>query len=91
MVVFYDVWEKYFWNVLKHVFPSKNKCDRIIITTRNTLIANSIKQNPFDLVQELKPWALELAWELFCKKAFPFDFGTCCPQDLERLSREIIR
>ncbi|PON78352.1 NB-ARC domain, LRR domain containing protein [Parasponia andersonii] len=91
VVVFDDVWERDFWGVIKHAFPSKNKGDRIIITTRNTSIAISMKETPFDLVQELKPWPWELAWELFCKKAFPLEFEKRCPQVLDHLSREIVR
>ena len=91
VVVFDDVWEREFWEVIKHAFPNKTKGDRIIVTTRNNSIAYSIKETPLDLVQELKPWSWDLSWELFCKKAFPFEFERRCPQELEHLSREILR
>ena len=32
-----------------------------------------------------------MAWELFCKRAFRFDFGAHCPQELEKLSHEIVK
>ncbi|PON51564.1 NB-ARC domain, LRR domain containing protein [Parasponia andersonii] len=91
VVVFDDVWERDFWEVIKHAFPTKNKADRIIITTRNASISNSIKETPFDIVHELKPLSSELVWELFCKKAFPFEPETQCPKELDHLSHEIIQ
>ncbi|PON87625.1 NB-ARC domain, LRR domain containing protein [Trema orientale] len=90
VIVFDDVWKIEFWEVIKHALPSNNKGDRIIITTRNTLIANTIIETPCDLVQELKSWSPELAWELFQKKAFRFEFDGCCPSELEQLSRKIV-
>ena len=76
-MVFDDVWQRDFWEVIKHAFPSSNKkSDNIIITTRNTSVAYSIKDTPLNLVHDLKPWSSEL----FCKKAFPFEFEKHCPQ-----------
>ncbi|PON87636.1 NB-ARC domain, LRR domain containing protein, partial [Trema orientale] len=90
VIVFDDIWKVDFWEVIKHALPSKNRRARIIITTRNTAIANQIKDAPSDHVQELQAWSLELAWELFCKKAFRFEFEGCCPQELDELSRKIV-
>ncbi|PON78363.1 NB-ARC domain, LRR domain containing protein, partial [Parasponia andersonii] len=91
VVVFDDVWQTDFWEVIKHTFPNKTKGDRIIITTRNNSVAYTIKETPFDFVQELKPWGWDLAWELFCKKAFPLEFERRCPQELDHLSREFVK
>ncbi|KAF4366800.1 hypothetical protein G4B88_018223 [Cannabis sativa] len=91
VIVFDDVWDSEFWSCIKHALPSyNNKGDRVIITTRNTRIANDANDTPFDQVQFLKTWPPELAWELFCRKAFRFEFEASCPQELEQLSREII-
>ncbi|PON87631.1 NB-ARC domain, LRR domain containing protein [Trema orientale] len=90
VVAFDDVWEIDFWEVIKHSLPSKNNRARIIITTRNTAIANHVKDTPSDHVQELKAWSLELAWELFCKKAFCLEFQGRRPQELDELSRKIV-
>nr|ASM47225.1 coiled-coil NB-ARC domain protein [Parasponia rugosa] len=90
MFVFDDVWKIDFWEVMKHALPVKNKRARIIITTRNTTIANDVKDTPYDHVQELKAWSLELAWKLFCKRAFRFEFEGCCPQELVELSCKIV-
>ena len=90
VVLFDDIWQTDFWEVIRHALPANNKCSRIIITTRNVRIANYCKETDFDIVKELKAWSKELAWELFCKKAFRYNFERRCPQELETLSREIV-
>ncbi|KAL5546732.1 hypothetical protein UlMin_006419 [Ulmus minor] len=87
VVVFDDVWQEEFLGVIKHALPNNNKGSRIVITTRNVLVANS---SPCDLVQ-LQTWSPAFAWELFCKKAFHSEFQGRCPQDLEQLSLEIVK
>ncbi|PON87628.1 NB-ARC domain, LRR domain containing protein [Trema orientale] len=87
VIVFDDVWKVDFWEVVKLALPSKNMRARIIILQNN---ANHVKDTPSDHIQELKRWSLELAWELFCKKAFRFEFEGCCPQILDELSRKIV-
>ncbi|EXB53730.1 Disease resistance protein RPM1 [Morus notabilis] len=90
-IVFDDVWKKDFWEVMKHALPNNDKGSRIIITTRNVVVANLCNESCFDLVQELQTWSPEMAWQLFCKKAFCNDKSVgSCPQELEQLSREII-
>ncbi|KAL5547926.1 hypothetical protein UlMin_003157 [Ulmus minor] len=86
VVVFDDVWQEEFWGVIKSALPNNNMGSRILITTRNVVVANS---SPSDLVQ-LQTWSLASAWELFCKKAFQSEFQGRCPRDLEHLSREIV-
>ncbi|KAL5547898.1 hypothetical protein UlMin_003129 [Ulmus minor] len=87
MVVFDDVWQEALWEYIKSALPNNNKGSRIVITTRNVGVANSL---PCDLV-ELQIWSLKSAWELFCKKAFYSEFQGRCPQDLRQLSLEIVR
>nr|XP_015896475.2 disease resistance protein RPM1-like [Ziziphus jujuba var. spinosa] len=89
--VFDDVWQIDFWKVMKHALPSNDKGSRIIITTRNDIIAASFKENSCDFVQKLLPLSQELGWELFCKKAFRYEFEGRCPQELEHLSLEIVK
>ncbi|XP_024027132.1 disease resistance protein RPM1 [Morus notabilis] len=91
MIVFDDVWQKEFWKDIKHALPNKDKGSRIIITTRNFTVASFCRENPCDLVHEVQTWSSEMAWQLFCKKAFRSDeFAGRCPQELEQLSREIV-
>ncbi|KAL5547846.1 hypothetical protein UlMin_003077 [Ulmus minor] len=87
VVVFDDVWQEEFWGVIKSALPDNNMGSRILITTRNVVVANS---SPCDLVQ-LQTWSPAFAWELFCKKAFKSEFQCRCPQDLKNLSHEIVK
>ncbi|XP_024018572.1 putative disease resistance RPP13-like protein 3 [Morus notabilis] len=92
VVVFDDVWQNDIWDVMKHALPKNNNGSRIIITTRNDDVAAFCNENPCDLVKGLQPWTLEMAWQLFCKKAFRGDqFEGRCPQELEQLSYDILR
>ncbi|KAL5547839.1 hypothetical protein UlMin_003070 [Ulmus minor] len=86
VVVFDDVWQEEFWGVIKSALPPNNMGSRILITTRNVVVANS---SPCDLIW-LETWSSESAWELFCKKAFQYEFQGRCPQHLEHLSRKIV-
>ncbi|KAL5548239.1 hypothetical protein UlMin_003470 [Ulmus minor] len=87
VVVFDDVWQEEFWGVIKFALPNNHVGSRILITTRNVVVANS---SPCDLVQ-LQTWSPASAWKLFCKNAFQSEFQGRCPQDLEHLSREIVK
>ncbi|GMN60879.1 hypothetical protein TIFTF001_029969 [Ficus carica] len=90
VVVFDDVWQSDFWDVMKHALPNNNKGSRIIVTTRNSTVVDSFNETPLDFVHELKTWSSDLAWELFCKNAFRFKYEGKCPQELEELSRKIV-
>ncbi|XP_060673312.1 disease resistance protein RPM1-like [Ziziphus jujuba] len=91
VIVFDDIWDMDFWNVMKLALPSNDKGSRIIITTRNDNIAASCKEHSSDFVLKIEPLSQEMAWELFCKKAFRFQSEKCCPQELEELSLKIVK
>ncbi|PON88971.1 NB-ARC domain containing protein [Trema orientale] len=91
VIIFDDVWKEEIWETIKYALPSSNNNGRIIITTRNHTVANSCKEAPCDFVQELKSWPPELAFELFCKKAFRYELSEGhCPKELEQLSHDIV-
>ncbi|KAL5549267.1 hypothetical protein UlMin_004498 [Ulmus minor] len=90
MVVFDDVWQQDFWGAIQFALPNNNKGSRIVITTRNAEVANYCKETPCDIFYKLKPWSPTSAWELFCKKAFQYDFQGQCPDNLKHLSFEIV-
>ncbi|XP_062081002.1 disease resistance protein RPM1-like [Humulus lupulus] len=92
VVVFDDVWDRDFWEIMKHAFPSNNNlAGRIIITTRNVAIASDCNETPYDLIQEIQTWSQDMSWELFCKKTFQYDqFGSHCPDELRELSHAIV-
>ncbi|XP_059436275.1 disease resistance protein RPM1-like [Corylus avellana] len=91
VVVFDDVWKTEFWEIVKHSLPCSDKGSRIIITTRSDLIGVSCKESLTDMVHKVQPLSQEKAWELFCRKAFQTEFQRCCPNELMRLSIEIVK
>jgi len=91
VVVFDDVWEIEFWEIVKHALPCNDRGSRIIITTRNDLIGVSCKESLYDQVHKLQPLSQDKAWELFCRKAFQTEFQGGCPRELGTLSMDIVR
>lgn len=90
VVVFDDVWKEEIWEAMQYAFPNNDKGSRIIITTRNVDVVAFSNGNSCDLVKELQTWPLEMAWQLFCKKAFRNELEGRCPQELKQLSLEIL-
>lgn len=91
VVVFDDVWKVDFWAAVEHALPNNTKGGRVIITTRNKVVADFCKKSSFVRIHHLQPLSEEKAWELFCKKAFQFELGGTCPPELEKLSLEIVK
>ncbi|GMN63455.1 hypothetical protein TIFTF001_032533 [Ficus carica] len=93
MVVFDDVWDVEFWEVIKHALPQNGKGSRVVVTTRNdTIGAFASQETSGDRVHKLEPMSEEMAWDLFCKKAFQSkkSMNSSCPVVLEELSRKIV-
>ncbi|KAJ0102338.1 hypothetical protein Patl1_03862 [Pistacia atlantica] len=86
MVLFDDVWTTDFWGYIEYALIENNKGSRIMLTTRNRGIVDVI---PFVNVHRLQPLPSDKAFELFCRKAFSPQ--GCCPPELEKLSRDILR
>ncbi|XP_031264076.1 disease resistance protein RPM1-like [Pistacia vera] len=86
MVLFDDVWTTDFWGCIEYALIENNKGSRIMLTTRNRGIVDVI---PFVNVHRLQPLPSDKAFELFCRKAFSPQ--GCCPPELEKLSRDILR
>ncbi|KAK4575583.1 hypothetical protein RGQ29_026516 [Quercus rubra] len=91
VVVFDDVWKIDFWEEIKHALLDNSKGSRIMITTRKWEVVNFCKKSSHVYAHQLQPLPPEKAWELFCKRAFQFDFGGQCPTELEKLSHEIVK
>ncbi|KAK4852337.1 hypothetical protein QYF36_023074 [Acer negundo] len=87
MVVFDDVWKDEFWKDVEHALPENHKSSRLIITTRDRVVADF---PPTDVVHTsiLKGLPSDKAWQLFCMKAFNSD--GFCPPELEELSNKIL-
>ncbi|XP_050246238.1 disease resistance protein RPM1-like [Quercus robur] len=90
VVVFDDVWNIDFWDSIKNSLLDNHLGGRIMITTRNSEVADFCKKSSHVLVYKLQPLPWDEAWELFCKRAFQFDFEGHCPAILEKLSHDIV-
>ncbi|WOH13478.1 hypothetical protein DCAR_0832988 [Daucus carota subsp. sativus] len=76
-----DIWDINAWNQIKTSFPNQDNGSRIIITTRNKKVAETVDKN--GLAYQLRFLREEESWELFCKTAEP-------TQNLENLGREMV-
>ncbi|KAL0000422.1 hypothetical protein SO802_014203 [Lithocarpus litseifolius] len=90
VVIFDDVWKIDFWEDIKHALLNNNKGGRIMIRMRNMDVTIFCKKSSPICVYKLQPLSQDMAWELFCKRAFQFDFEGHCPQELQNLSIDIV-
>ncbi|XP_027341064.1 disease resistance protein RPM1-like [Abrus precatorius] len=90
VVVFDDVWAVKFWDEIEFATLDSQNGSRIIMTTRDMKVAECCKKSSFVKIHELKPLSPTQSWELFCKKAFQFEFNGYCPAELEQISSEIV-
>ncbi|KAH7834477.1 hypothetical protein Vadar_016453 [Vaccinium darrowii] len=93
LVVLDDVWDVNAWPSLMRAFPDENNGSRVIMTTRNKVVAEPSNERVY--VHELPFLTGEESWELFCSKAFPNyddEVGnqkSRCPPRFESLAREM--
>ncbi|KAL1807122.1 hypothetical protein ACET3Z_030190 [Daucus carota] len=82
LVLIDDIWDINAWNQIKIAFPNQDNGSRIIITTRNKKVAETVDKNVS--AYQLRFLREEESWELFCKTAQPTD------QNLENLGKEMV-
>ncbi|XP_044427567.1 disease resistance protein RPM1-like [Triticum aestivum] len=87
LIILDDVWTPEAFDDLSRVLIHNDKGSRLIITTREGDVA-ALASRGHILTLEALPE--ELAWDLFCKKAYPRDTNHECPAELKPLSREIV-
>lgn len=71
VLVIYDIYDLCFCSAMIDALPSNGR-GRIIFTSRQNITASLVNENCH--VHMLKPLSNELAWKLFCKKAFRSHF-----------------
>ncbi|KAL1807131.1 hypothetical protein ACET3Z_030199 [Daucus carota] len=81
LVLIDDIWDINAWNQIKIAFPDQDNGSRIIITTRNKKVAETVDRN--GLAYQLRFLREEESWELFWKTAQP-------TQNLENLGRQMV-
>ncbi|KAF8766165.1 hypothetical protein HU200_007665 [Digitaria exilis] len=88
LLVLDDVWDQGLWDVIKLVLPRNNSGSRVLVTTRNIVVAESVVDARSD-VHRLHPMSFEDSYDLFCRKAFLKD--GMCPADLKKTAQDIVR
>ncbi|PHT30354.1 hypothetical protein CQW23_30048 [Capsicum baccatum] len=84
LIVLDDVWSDEAWERIKIAFPNNNKCNRILLTTRDTKVAKQCTPVPHDL----KFLTEDESWILLEKKVFHKDK---CPPELELSGQSIAK
>ncbi|KAG5530378.1 hypothetical protein RHGRI_025351 [Rhododendron griersonianum] len=92
LVVLDDVWDVNAWRSLSGAFPDEKNGSRVIMTTRNKVVAEPSDERTY--VHELPFLKDGESLELFCSKAFPHydEVGnqkSRCPPGLESLAKEM--
>lgn len=85
-----DIWKEEHWKFIKNVLPSGSGGSRIIVTSRNEDVASCCVEH-YKHIHDLRiglPSPKDM--ELFSKNAFRASGGKC-PQELEELSKKIVR
>ncbi|XP_027341067.1 disease resistance protein RPM1-like [Abrus precatorius] len=90
LIVFDDVWDVKFWDEIEFATLDNQNGSRILMTTRDMKVAESCKKSSFVKIHELKPLSLAQSRELFCRRAFQFEFNGSCPAELVHISSEIV-
>ncbi|XP_074334328.1 putative disease resistance RPP13-like protein 3 [Apium graveolens] len=82
LVLIDDIWDIKVWDQIKIAFPNQKNGSRIIITTRNKTVAETVDDKSF--VHQLRFLTEDESWELFCKRAKP------TTQNMEKLGKEMV-
>ncbi|KAF8409637.1 hypothetical protein HHK36_005715 [Tetracentron sinense] len=84
VLVLDDIWDARVWEEVKHALPSYR--GRVIFTTRIRDLVSPI--DDINHIYDLQPLSYELAWSIFCKKAFAKE---TCPEDSKEYTEAIVR
>ncbi|KAG8645006.1 hypothetical protein MANES_10G022500v8 [Manihot esculenta] len=82
-VVLDDIWTTEAWDYLKRAFPNGKRGSKVLITTRNTVVASHA--DPQSSVVEPPLLKDDEGWELLKRKTFPR------PPEFEKLGREMVK
>ncbi|XP_076887253.1 disease resistance protein RPM1-like [Bidens hawaiensis] len=89
IIVLDDVWNILLWSRIRSAFRDNGHGSRVIFTTRQDNVANSVGRGKHIL--HLDPLGEDDSWALFCKKAFWSEPGHFCPVELIELAQAITR
>ncbi|CAL9056579.1 disease resistance protein RPM1-like [Musa acuminata AAA Group] len=88
LLVLDDVWDRGVWETIRLVLPINGHGNRVIITTRNSEVADSVV-GARSCTHVLRPLSHEESWELFCDKVFAV--SEPCPDELIEVAERIVR
>ncbi|KAL6845247.1 hypothetical protein ACP4OV_024742 [Aristida adscensionis] len=88
LLVLDDVWDVGLWDVIKLVLPQNGRGSRVLVTTRNAVVAESVG-DARSHVHRLQPLTFQDSYDLFCKRAFLQDGA--CPDDLKETAEGIVK
>ncbi|WOG87338.1 hypothetical protein DCAR_0206562 [Daucus carota subsp. sativus] len=77
-----DIWDVQVWEQIRIAFPDQKNGSRIIITTRNRIVAQMAEDKCF--VHQLRFLREDESWQLFCKRAEPIT------PNMEKLGKEMV-
>ncbi|XP_042006036.1 putative late blight resistance protein homolog R1B-17 [Salvia splendens] len=94
LIVLDDVWDIKVWDQVKISFPDNKNGSRILLTTRISTLAETVKSSSFLL--EMQPLGLEHSWRLLCYRVFgdkvedyKDDITKACPAHLKDTGKRI--
>ncbi|KAF8650800.1 hypothetical protein HU200_063704 [Digitaria exilis] len=88
-IVIDDLWGVEAWQTIRYALLDSNSGSRIITTTRNLEVSRACCSSNNDIIYNMKPLSDDDSQILFYKRIFPS--GTACPDDLEQVSKEILK
>ncbi|XP_044961080.1 disease resistance protein RPM1-like isoform X1 [Hordeum vulgare subsp. vulgare] len=87
LIILDDVWTPEVFVDLCRVLIHNGKGSRLIFTTREHHVATLASRGHILTLEALPE---DKAWDLFCKKTFPWDTNHECPAELKPLSNKIV-
>ncbi|KAK4427721.1 putative late blight resistance proteinR1B-16 [Sesamum alatum] len=85
LIVLDDIWDVKFWKDIRRFFPDNNNGSRIIITTRNSMVANYIGSGSSH--HEMSRLKVDESWNLIHRNVFAP--GETCSRGLESVGIKI--
>ncbi|XP_027081857.1 disease resistance protein RPM1-like [Coffea arabica] len=86
-IVFDDVWDVEFWNIIKFALPESTHGNRVMLTTRKADVASASCTESLGYIHRMEPLSFEDSWTLFCNKIFK---GNSCPGHLMDVAKVIL-
>ncbi|XP_074591637.1 disease resistance protein RPM1-like [Curcuma longa] len=87
LIILDDVWQADVWTDISYALYANNCRSRVVITTRVQDVSSLAGE---ERIVRVNPLPDEMAWDLFCKKAFPREEGNICPQNLTQWARKMV-